>query len=249
MLVSTHWACPPHDLFRNLSPGTVHVWRASLDDSPMQAARYYPDLSADERAKAERYRVPRPQYQFVSTRGILRRLLSHYAGVPAANLRIECNPHGKPALADASIVPLQFNVSHASGMALLAVTVEHAVGIDVERIDRAVRALDIAARYFTPRESAQIASLPPDHRTPEFLTYWTCKEAYFKMRGTGLSDGLAQCEIALYPDNIRADVLLTDERIREDACSLFRVNAGNMHIGALAVECPSVTVSFWEWKD
>jgi 4'-phosphopantetheinyl transferase len=134
-------------------------------------------------------------------------------------------------------------------MALLAVTVEHAVGIDVERIDRAVSDHDIAARYFSPRESAYLASLSPDHRTQEFLTYWTCKEAYLKMRGIGLSGGLTQCEITLDPDGVKADVSLTDGQSRKDQCSLFRVNAGQAHIGALAVACPSVEVSFWDWKD
>ncbi|MEX0829810.1 MAG: 4'-phosphopantetheinyl transferase superfamily protein [Nitrospirales bacterium] len=187
------------------------MWRARLDDSSVQADQYRPDLLADERARAERYRFPHHEYQFVSTRGNLRRLLSCYSGVTAAELQVECNPQGKPRLTDPSLLPLQFNVSHTSGMALLAVTVEHAVGIDVEKIDRAVSDHDIAARYFSPRESAYLASLSPDHRTREFLTYWTCKEAYLKMRGIGLSGGLAQCEIVFDPEGVKADVLLTDE--------------------------------------
>ena len=249
MLASTHWACPSQDLFRSLSPSVVHVWRAPLEDSPGQAARYRPGLSADERARAERCRMPHPQYSFVSTRGILRRLLSHYVGVPAANLRIETTLQGKPTLTDPSFFPLQFNVAHTRGMGLLAVTVEHAVGIDVEKMDRAINDHDIADRYFSPRESAHLASLSPDHRTQEFFTYWTCKEAYLKMRGIGLSGGLAQCEIALDPDGKKADVLLRNGPSREVDCSLFRVNAGLGYIGALAVACPSVDVSFWDWKD
>ena len=249
MLASTHWTCPSHDLFQRLSPGVVHVWRAHLDDSPGQAARCLPYLSEEERERAERCRVPRHQYQFVSTRCILRRLLSHYAGVPAANLRIESNLQGKPTLTDPSLLPLQFNVSHTTGMALLAVTVEYAVGIDVERIGRAVTDYDIASRYFSPRESAYLASLSPDNRRQEFLTYWTCKEAYLKMRGIGLSGGLAQCEIVFDPEGVKADVSLTDEASRKNECSLFRVNAGHAHVGALAVAWPSVEVSFWDWKD
>lgn len=249
MLASTYWASPSHDIFLSLAPGVVHVWRAHLEDSPQQASRYLPYLSTDERVRAERFRVPHPQYRFVSSRGILRKLLSHYVGVPAANLRIESDLQGKPALADPSFLPVQFNVSHTSGMALLAVTVEHPVGIDVERIDRAVRDHDIAARYFSPRESAYLASLFPDHRTREFLTYWTCKEAYLKMRGIGLSGGLAQCEIALDPDGVKAEVSLTNAPDRNNECSLFRVNAGQEHIGALAVSWPAVEVSFWDWKD
>jgi 4'-phosphopantetheinyl transferase len=134
-------------------------------------------------------------------------------------------------------------------MALLAVTVGHPVGIDVEQIDRAVSDQDIALRYFSPRESAYLASLSPENRTQKFLTYWTCKEAYLKMRGIGISGGLTQCEIALDPDGVRAAVVFPDDAQRESSCSLFRINAGQAHIGALAVESPSVEVSFWDWKD
>jgi 4'-phosphopantetheinyl transferase len=249
MLLSTHWACPSHDLFLKLSPGVVHVWRAPLEESPKQAARYRPYLSEDERARAERYRIPHPHYQFVSTRGILRKILSQYVGTPAAYLRIESNLQGKPTLAGLSYPPLQFNVSHSKGMALLAFTVEHAVGIDVEKIDRAINIKDIAARFFSPRESAHFASLSPTHLTQEFFIYWTCKEAYLKMRGTGLSDGLAQCEIAIDRDTLKASASLRDGSNREDGYSLLPVNAGQKNIGALAVNCPSVDVSFWKWQD
>lgn len=249
MLPSTHWASPSQDLFLSLAPGVVHVWRAHLEDSPGQASRYHPYLSADERARAERYRFPRHQYQFVSTRGILRKLLSHYVGLPAGNLQLESNLQGKPTLINPSCLSLQFNVSHTSGMALLAVTLEHAVGIDVETIDRTISEQDIAVRYFSPRESTYLAALSPDNRTQEFLTHWTCKEAYLKMRGIGLLGGLAECEIALDPDGLKANVLSTDETNREKTCSLFRINAGQAHIGALAVAWPSVEVLFVDWKD
>jgi len=132
---------------------------------------------------------------------------------------------------------------------LLAITVEHAVGIDVEKVDRTLSDQDIAARYFSPREATHLASLSPDIRTREFFTFWTCKEAYLKMRGIGLSGGLAQCEISLDPDGVKANVSLTDGSSREEECSLVRVNAGHSHIGALAVNWPSVEVSFWDWLD
>lgn len=250
MLTSTHWACPSSPaIFRSLSPGVVHVWRVHLDMSPRQAALYRTDLSEDERARAERYRLPHHQYQFISTRGILRNLISHYVGIPPGTLGLENNLQGKPSLTEPPHPSLQFNVSHTSGMALLAFTIEHAVGIDVEQIDRNISDQDIATRYFSPREAEYLATLSPDKRTQEFLTYWTCKEAYLKMQGIGLSGGMAQCEIALDQDGLKATVLSTHEPNRGNDCSLFRINAGQAHIGALSVDCPSVEVLFWDWKD
>ena len=249
MLTSTHWANPSPDIYRSLSPGVVHVWRVHLDVSPRQAALYHTDLSEDERARAERYRLPHHQYQFISTRGILRNLIGHYVGIPPGTLGLENNLQGKPSLTDPFHPSLQFNVSHTSGMALLAIAIEHAVGIDVEQIDRNVSDQDIATRYFSPREAEHLATLSPDKRTQEFLTYWTCKEAYLKMQGIGLSGGMAHCEIALDQDGLKATVLSTHEPDWGNDCSLFRINPGQSHIGALAVACHPVEVLFWDWKD
>ncbi|WP_342349521.1 4'-phosphopantetheinyl transferase superfamily protein [uncultured Nitrospira sp.] len=249
MLTSTPWTSPTLDVFRSLSPDVVHVWRIHLDTTPVQAALYRTHLSEDERSRAERYRFPHHQYLFISTRGILRRLLSHYVGIPPAALRLENNIQGKPTMIEASSPSIQFNVSHTDGMALLAFTVENAVGIDVEKRDRTLPDQDIAARYFSLREAAYLATLSPDKRMQEFLSYWTCKEAYLKMRGMGLSGGMAQCEITLDADGLKATVLSRNEPTRENDCSLIRINPGQSHIGALAVACPSVEVLFWDWKD
>jgi hypothetical protein len=69
------------------------------------------------------------------------------------------------------------------------------------------------------------------------------------MLGVGLSGGLAKCEITLDPDGLKANVLPSNEPNRENDWSLLRINAGQAHIGALAVEGPSAKVSFLDWKD
>ncbi len=249
MLTTTDWACPSHDLFQSLRPGQVHVWRARLEDSSAQASRYRCYLSPNEIGKADRCHVPHPQYQFVVTRGILRMLLSRYVGVPPTQLRFKTQAQGKLTLLDSLVPPFQFNVSHAKGMALLAITVEHALGIDVEWVNRKVSDRAIAARYFSPRESAYLSSLPSEQFTQDFFSYWTCKEAYLKMQGRGLSKGLAQCEITLHPDSLRVGLSQLDGQDQGKACSLLRMHVSPDHVGAVAVECPSAEISYWDWKD
>jgi 4'-phosphopantetheinyl transferase len=245
----TRWGNPSEELFQKLSPGVVHVWRVPLNDSSLHAAHASLSLSADERIRAQHYRIPDRQKEFIVTRSILRKLLSQYAGVPAANLRLENQAQGKPILTNPPLLPVQFNVSHTKGMALLAFTMIHTVGIDVEKIDRVVSVQNIAARFFSPRESARLISLSSENRKQEFFTYWTCKEAYLKMRGTGLSGGLGQCEIVFDPAGSKAEVWWRNESIRKVDCSLFRVNPGQMYTGAVAVNQPFSDVSFWDWKD
>jgi len=187
MSITTYWRIPPDDFLFKLAPGNVHVWRAPLGESPERASRFRPYLSESELTRADRCRVPHPQYQFVVTRGVLRTLLSRYAGVSPTEIHFENQSHGKPMLVTPSADPIQFNVSHARGMALIAISLQHAVGIDVEWIDRTVQDRDIAERYFSKRESAHLMSLPPRERTQQFFSYWTCKEAYLKMEGRGIT--------------------------------------------------------------
>ena len=249
MSITTHWASLPQDFLYKLVPGKVHVWRAPLDDSPERASRYRSYLSADELTRADRCRTPHPQYQFVVTRGILRMLLSQYMEIRPAQLQFETQPRGKPVLRTASSFPIQFNVSHTRGMALIALTTQHAVGIDVEWIDRKVQDRDIAERYFSARESEYLASLPPPERTRQFFSYWTCKEAYLKMQGRGIAKGLAQCEVTMNPGQCQVGLTPLDQQGQGEDCSLYRITSGSRHVGAVAIACSSAQISFWNWEE
>ncbi|MDH5428732.1 MAG: 4'-phosphopantetheinyl transferase superfamily protein [Nitrospirota bacterium] len=249
MAISTHWHCPPKDFRFTLEPGDVHIWRAPLSESSAYASRFRPYLSDQEIIRSNRYRIPHPQYQFVITRGILRTLLSHYISVPTSELLFENQAHGKPMLVTPSAHPIQFNVSHTRGMALIAITLQHAVGIDVERIDRTVHDRDIAERYFSKRESTYLMSLSPPERTQYFFAFWTCKEAYLKMEGRGIAGGFAHCEILLETDRPEAGLSLLNQQAETDPCLLYRITAGSAYVGALAVAGSSAKISHWDWQD
>ena len=249
MSITTHWASLPQDFLYKLVPGNVHVWRTPLDDSPERASCYRPYLSVDELTRAERCRTPHPQYQFVITRGILRMLLGRYMKVRPAQLQFETQPQGKPALITASSFPIQFNVSHTRGMAFIALATQHAVGIDVEWIDRKVQDRDIAERYFSACESEYLASLTPPERTVQFFSYWTCKEAYLKMQGKGIAEGLAECELTMNTDQLQVRLTEVDQEGKGEDCSLYRITSGSGHVGAVAIACSSAQVSYWNWEE
>ncbi len=245
----THWGIPPLDLSTNLGPDTVHVWRIVLDDSPERASCYRADLSPSELARADRCRIPYPQFQFIVIRGILRQLLSRYVGIPAKALQFEKLEHGKPALTNSVLFPVQFNVSHTKDLALIAITSHHAVGVDVERIDRTISDHEIAKRYFSTRESSYLSSLTPAERSQQFFSLWTCKEAYLKMQGTGITGGLAKCEIVLDPHYRQGEPLRWIQHDAGEPIPLHSIQAGPAHVGAVAIDCSSVKILFYHWSD
>jgi 4'-phosphopantetheinyl transferase len=169
--------------------------------------------------------------------------------VRPAQLQFETQPQGKPVLITASSFPIQFNVSHTRGLALIALTTQHAVGIDVEWIDRKVQDHDIAERYFSPHESQYLASLSPPERILNFFSYWTCKEAYLKMQGRGIAEGLAQCELTMNLDQLQVSLTEVDQQVKGEDCSLYQITSGSAHVGAVAIACSSAQISYWNWEE
>ena len=183
------------------------------------------------------------------TRGILRTLLSRYLGISGTQLRFGTQTQGKPILVKPSSSLLQFNVSHTHGMALIALTLHHEIGIDVEWIDRKIQDLDIAQRFFSAEESAELATLPSTERTHRFFTYWTCKEAYLKMQGTGITTGLAQCKILIQPGQAEVRHSLLDRQEPKEDYSMHQIHIGAEHIGAVSIASSSAQISYWNWQD
>ena len=185
------WLRPPADL--KLQNHEVHVWRAALDRSPELTQFFAKSLSADEQTRADRFRFEQHRQRFITGRGILRSLLGRYLQIAPDQLQFNYSDKGKPALANQT---LQFNLAHSQGLALIAVSLDRPVGVDLEQI-RAIADLNLLTqRFFSLTEHAAICNLPLDQQPKAFFRYWTCKEAYLKATGDGLSK-LKGLEISL----------------------------------------------------
>ena len=171
----------------SLSSGVVDVWAFDRESPVEDVSQLGATLSADERARASRFRFDRDRNQFMTARGALRTLLGGYLAVQPAELIFEYGTHGKPTLAGRYQGSLKFNVSHSQGLALVAVSPDVEVGIDVEGIRPMPDAVEIAARFFSPREAAELRALPAVSRISAFFACWTRKEAYLKAVGRSLA--------------------------------------------------------------
>ncbi len=179
-----------------LARDRVDVWEFRLDLPAPERDRLAETLSADERERAARLREGWIRDRFLAGRGQLRAVLAASLGLSAAALEFRTLEHGKPVLAGPSgAAPASFNLAHSENHALLAVTRERGLGIDIERI-RADRSLeDLARRFFSPGEREVLEALPPHERTNAFYVCWTRKEAYLKAHGAGISGGLAGFDV------------------------------------------------------
>jgi 4'-phosphopantetheinyl transferase len=221
--------------------GNVDVWWIDLDriedDSPSV-------LSPDERVRADRFRRPRDRARWVSARVAQRQILTGYAGMAPAELRLTHGIHGKPALLGGS--SLHFNFTHAGERAALAVAWAREVGIDLEPVAPALDVSPLLAVACSQTEAARLAALPPVARPEAFLTCWTLKEAYLKGIGAGLSRDPRTVEVELLPDGHAklADLLA---EIEEPRWSLRLLDAGCGWVAAVAVPGQLQSVGVYHW--
>ena len=185
------------------STNVVAVWRVPMElDRPLSDDEWT-ILSADERARGERFKFDAPRLRLVRCRRALRVILGEWLQVSPSSLDFEYGPHGKPDLLAHDGAPA-FNVSHSHDWAMIAVTDQGDVGIDVERCDPRTSWRGLAQRFFAGSEVAALFALPDEQQLRAFYQVWTGKEAFIKAIGRGLSFPLGQFRVEANPERPRA---------------------------------------------
>lgn len=177
---------------------TIYVWRIRPLRRVGGAAALKTILPAEEVARVERSGNAESQRSAITSRAVMRLLLAHYTHIPANELRFVAGKNGKPYLEKAqNPLGVTFNFSDSADMALLAVTYNREVGVDVEHVRKIERGMEIAARRFSAESAAELQNASAGDRNRIFLQNWARHEALLKARaGTiwspdGVQDGAA----------------------------------------------------------
>ncbi len=227
----------------SLDPDEIHVWEIHLAVPDAALAHYASLLSNDESQRAARFHFERDRRRFTVARGCLRAILGRYCDTPPSALNFSYAKQGKPSLID-SHKNIRFNVSHSGELAMIAISSGHEVGVDVEAINDDVETDKLAQRFFSERERTAIREFPKDKRVQAFYRCWTCKEAFLKGQGFGLSRGLGSFDVEVDPDR-PARLLATRPDAHEAAqWTLHDIKTQTGYASAVAAEFPfrSITI-------
>src|SRR5262249_25550806 len=142
-------------------------------------------------------------------------------GGGGAGVGLAADPGGKPRLEPAG--PLLFSLSHSENLALIAVSGEREVGIDVERVDPGRDLIALARTGLDPEDAQAVSQAPAERRPEVFYAAWTRREAGAKCFGGGLtgahpSDPVETCEIAAGPGWAAALALRGPDRLPPVRC-------------------------------
>ncbi len=238
-----NWTSPPDSL--HIESRHVDVWRILLNLQADSVKLAESTLSADEAQRAARFHFPKDRDHFIVAHGILRQIIGCYLRRKPHELIFSVNQYGKPSLVDSN---LEFNLSHSGDFALLAITQERKIGVDVEHIRNDMELENIASRNFSEVEVSELLALPPAQREVGFFNCWTRKEAYIKAHGLGLSLPLDSFDLSLAPD--QPAILRATRPDPQEAArwTLRPLDVASNYAGSLAVEGLDLDFRFWNWN-
>jgi 4'-phosphopantetheinyl transferase len=95
---------------------------------------------------------------------------------------------------------------------------------------------NLARRFFSPRERDAIRGLPEEERISAFFRCWTCKEAFLKAQGVGLSRDLDSFDVEVNPKSPARLLATRPDAAEADGWSLHDVEVISNYAAALAVE-------------
>lgn len=223
-----------------LDPGEVRVYACPVPDRVPDRLREL--LSPDERARARRFRFDEDERRYVHGHGLLRSILAAATGRQARQLAFDrtcrhCgDDHGKPTLVSAP--ELDFNLTHGGDWVLVALARGVEVGVDVEaREPDRLDALDLEDVLSEAERQAVRAGDDEPDRLERFLTFWTRKEAYLKLRGLGITVPLAELDTA-FPGPVATVVSQAPWAEGPPGVVLADLDVGDEHRAALACQAP-----------
>ena len=178
----------------------AHIWLASvscLEDPALREAAVAL-LLPEEHHAWQRFLQPHSRDEYLLTRLLCRRVLSHVAPVPPQAWIFARNKYGRPEIVGPpEQVGLRFNLSNTRDWAACLVVRGVDAGVDVENCSRTPDIEGLSRAVLAPLERAALLALPPAARAARFFSLWTVKEAYIKARGLGLSLGMENICVSL----------------------------------------------------
>ncbi|MFN8197114.1 MAG: 4'-phosphopantetheinyl transferase superfamily protein [Nakamurella multipartita] len=155
----------------------IGVWTVDLHGLPADGEL----LDEDELARWRRLRTAGLRARFAAAHWARRTILGDCVGIDPAALRFTTGRWGKPELADGSIF---HSLSHCGAVAMVAVSADAPVGVDIEAVRPDLPAGRLARTFFpAPEARAVEAAADPPAR---YIRLWTRKEAAGKVVGLNL---------------------------------------------------------------
>ncbi len=154
-------------------------------------------LTGEEDLVLDRLKKQLRRLHWLSSRYLVRYAL----GNPPYPIRMFADEAGKPYLPD---LPVHISIAHAQKMSALMISHDHAVGVDLEYLNPKI--LRVRSKFLSDAEWAQVHDAD---NLRELYVYWCCKEAVYKLLGTGKLDFRKHLHVR--PFDSQTDYVIVEE--------------------------------------
>jgi phosphopantetheinyl transferase len=144
-------------------------------------------LDEEEKRHCARLARESDRRAFAQTRLALRNLLGAAGGLPPKDIKFRRNSWGKLSLAPAPTSAIDFSVSHAKGLSVIAISDGRPIGIDIESVRDVPDRLRVTADILGQDVARQLHGTPVGFQDVLFLQLWTAAEAFVKAQGVGFA--------------------------------------------------------------
>lgn len=215
----------------------VHVWLIPLHPAEEDLDQLRSWLVSAEQTRADRFLFDKHRQRFLIGRARQRQLLGQYLDLAPSQVDFQYDGLGKPSLrGQGANSGVCFNFSNSGQAALLAVTRDMELGIDLELLRGLTNLEGLAARFFTAEESDEILSLQGLPQQQAFFRCWTRKEAYLKAVGKGLTFPLNRVRVTVQADQPARICWINGDPAAAAAWQLQHLEPAGGYLGALAFQ-------------
>lgn len=145
-------------------------------------------LSESEILRYQKFSRNARRQQFLIGRGLLRQCISQIHHIKPKEIRLIEQSGNAPQLTLPNNLHLNFSLSHTGEWVACAISINVAIGLDIEKIDPTRNVSALAERIFDKEENEWLSQQTASEKTRAFYQLWSTKEAQFK-----LGQASAQC--------------------------------------------------------
>ncbi|NOW90760.1 4'-phosphopantetheinyl transferase [Clostridium beijerinckii] len=192
--------------------------------------KLYNYLSISEIEKANNFKFEEDTFRFILGHSLTRSILGKYLGIFPSKLTFKYGDSGKPQLENTK-QNIFFNISHSNEFVAIIFSKIRLIGVDIEHIDKNKENEKIVSNFFNKNEIEEYFNLKDSQKIEAFYRYWTCKEAYVKAIGKGLSCSFKSFNVSnIYSKRIT----IKGKGIENERWNIKAFDHGEKYVGAVA---------------
>jgi len=248
-LTPPKWQAAPDSYPILLQNNEVHIWYFTFS-TVNQTDGYWHLLTPEEQDHALRFYFQKDRQAYLLSRGILRSILAKYICVTPKAINLNYTSHGKPLLdPKQNSLRLHFNVSHTHQCILYAITKNIEIGIDVEYLKHDVDYQGMAKNFFSAYEYQTLIKAKAEQQSALFYQIWTCKEAFIKAIGLGLSYSLADFDVIWQEDQPAKILNIKGAPLEAAQWNLHAFIPVEHYRAVVAIQQPIHKISYYQYTD